>query len=190
VKIIFIFSLVLWCILIARLITLQVFQYDKYKSQVLSNVQKTASSKAIRGEIYDSSMNKLASNYTVYRIFISPHDIDEGDEKIIARGLADILGVDYDSILTKAQKKSRYDETIAKKATEEQALAVQEFKKTNGYTQQIYLEANQARYYPYGSLASHIIGVVGVDGGLTGLEYYYNDLLSGYNGYRYSDWRL
>ncbi len=181
-KVIFIFSLVLWCVLIARLITLQVFQYDKYKSQVLSNVQKTSSSKATRGEIYDSSMNKLASNYTVYRIFISPHDIEKEDERKIAQGLSEILGVDYGSILTKAQKKNRYDETIVKKATEEQALAVQEFKKTNGYTQQIYLEANQDRYYPYGSLASHVIGVVGVDGGLTGLEYYYDDYLTGEGG--------
>lgn len=181
-KIVFIVSLVLWCILVARLVTLQVFQYDKYKSQVLGNVQKTSVSKANRGEIYDSSMNKLASNYTVYRVFISPHDIEKKDEGKIADGLSRILGVDYYEILEKAQKKKRYDETILKKASEEQADAVQQFRKENGFTSQIYLEANQARYYPYGDLASHVIGVVGTDGGLTGLEYYYNDYLTGEGG--------
>ncbi|MBR5768003.1 MAG: PASTA domain-containing protein [Clostridia bacterium] len=171
-----------WMILIFRLFQIQILSYDQYKANVLSNVQKTSTSKATRGEIYDSQMNKLAANYTVYRVFISPHDIEEDQETSIAAGLSEILGVDYYTILQKAQKKYRYDETILKKASDEQAEAVQKFKKDNGYKTQIYLEAMQARYYPYGSMAAHVIGVLGTDGGLTGLEYMYNGYLTGENG--------
>ncbi|MBP5256154.1 MAG: hypothetical protein J6Z80_03760, partial [Clostridia bacterium] len=171
-----------WMILIFRLFQIQILSYDQYKANVLSNIQKTSTTKASRGEIYDSQMNKLAANYTVYRVFISPHDIEEDQETTIAAGLSEILGVDYYTILQKAQKKYRYDETILKKASDEQAEEVQKFKKDNGFKTQIYLEASQARYYPYGSMAAHVIGVVGTDGGLTGLEYLYNGYLTGENG--------
>ncbi|MBQ0102388.1 MAG: penicillin-binding protein 2, partial [Firmicutes bacterium] len=172
----------IWCVLIIRLFSLQIVQYDYYKAKVLSNVQKTTTTKAVRGVIYDSEMNKLAANYTVYRIFISPHDIEEKDEETIARGLSDILGVDYAKTLAQTKKKVRWDETVLKKATEEQAEAVRKFKTENGFKTQIYLEANQTRYYPYGSLSSHVIGVVGTDKGLTGLEYQYDSYLTGESG--------
>ena len=175
-------SLVLWGILVLRLFDIQIVNYENYQSKVLSNVQKTTTTKATRGVIYDSSMNKLAANYTVYRIFISPHDIAEDQEKDIAKGLSEITGVEYSKILETTKKKVRWDETIVKKADEEMAEAVQNFKNEKGYTTQIYLEANQTRYYPYGSFASHVIGVVGTDGGLTGLEYQYDDFLTGESG--------
>ncbi len=176
-------SMLLWCILILRLFQLQIIDYDYYQNKVINNVQRTTTLKAERGEIYDADMNKLASNYTVYRVFISPRDIkDEAQARLIAQGLSDILGVDYDKIIELTKKVHRADETVMKKASDEQADAVREFILANKLTMQIHLEATNARYYPYGSLASNVIGVVGTDGGLTGLEYQYNKFLLGESG--------
>ncbi len=176
-------SMLLWCILILRLFELQIIDYDYYQNKVINNVQRTTTLKAERGEIFDSELNKLASNYTVYRVFISPRDIvDETQAKLIAKGLSDILGVDYDKIIELTKKVHRADETVMKKASDVQAAAVREFILTNKLTMQIHLEATTARYYPYGSLAANVIGVVGTDGGLTGLEYQFNNFLLGESG--------
>ncbi|MBQ7124907.1 MAG: stage V sporulation protein D, partial [Clostridia bacterium] len=175
--------MILWCILILRLFDLQIINYDYYQNKVLNNVQRMTTLSAVRGEIYDSGMNKLASNYTVYRIFISPRDIENDEQALlISKGLSDILGVDYDKILTLTKKVHRADETIKKKASEEEADTVRKFILDNDLKMQIHLEASTARYYPFSSLASNVIGVVGTDGGLTGLEYQYNSFLMGESG--------
>lgn len=175
--------MILWCILILKLFQLQIIDYDYYQNKVLGNVQRMTTLSAVRGEIYDANMNKLASNYTVYRIFISPRDITDTDQaELIANGLSDILGVDYDKIIAMTKKVHRADETIMKKASEEQADSVRKFILDNDLTMQIHLEATTARYYPFSSLAANVIGVVGTDGGLTGLEYQYNSFLLGKSG--------
>ncbi len=176
----------LWCALILRLFKLQIIDYEYYQGKVLDNIQRTTTLSAIRGEIYDSSMNKLASNYTVYRIFISPNDIQMHEDKstadLVARGLSSILGVDYDTVMRLAMKPNRADETILKKATEEQANAVRKFIIDNELFMQVHIQANTARHYPYSSLAANVIGVVGTDKGLTGLELQYNNFLTGVSG--------
>ncbi len=172
-----------WCILIFRLFDLQIINYDKYQNSVINNIQRYTTLKAERGEIYDKNMTKLASNYTVYRVFISPRDIAEsGKAELIARGLSEILDVDYDKIIALTKKTNRADETVLKKATEEQADAVRAFILENNLKLQVHLEAGSSRFYPFSSLASNVIGVVGTDKGLSGLELEYNSFLRGESG--------
>lgn len=172
-----------WCVLIFRLFQLQIIDYDKYQNKVINNIQRYTTLKAERGEIYDANMTKLASNYTVYRVFISPRDIEKsGKAELIAKGLSEILDVDYDKIIALTQKTHRADETVLKKATEEQADAVRAFILANNLKLQVHLEAGSARYYPFSSLASNVIGVVGTDQGLSGLELEYNSFLKGESG--------
>ena len=175
--------MILWCVLILKLFQLQIIDYDYYQNKVLNNVQRMTTLSATRGEIDEAGMNKLASNYTVYRIFISPRDIENDEQaELISKGLSDILGVDRDRIRTLTKKVHRADETVMKKASDEQADAVRKFILDNGLTTQIHLEAGTARYYPFSSLAANVIGVAGTDGGLTGLEYQYNSFLLGESG--------
>ena len=173
----------MWCIIIFRLFDLQILDYDFYQNKVINNIQRYTTLKAERGEIYDANMNTLASNYTVYRIFISPRDIaDEKQARLISEGLSQILSLDSDKIYSLTQKKNRADETVIKKATEEQADAVREFIVENSLSLQIHLEAGSARYYPFSTLAANVIGVVGTDKGLSGLEYQYDTFLQGESG--------
>ena len=172
-----------WCLIIFRLFQLQIIDYDYYQNKVINNIQRYTTLKAERGEIYDTNMHTLASNYTVYRVFISPRDIvDDEQANLIADGLSRILLTDRDKVYTLTQKKNRADETVAKKASEAQADDVREFILQNGLKMQVHLEANSARYYPYSSLAANVIGVVGTDKGLSGLEHYYDSFLKGESG--------
>ena len=178
--------------LIGRLFYLQGVQYEYYLGKVLGNIQQERSISAERGSIYDRNGNLLATNSTTWRVFISPFDIDRQDEtekgasteqaRLIAQGLSEILGVDESAIFEKTQKKNRHDETIQKNVEKAEADQVLAFIEEHGLGRQIYLEATSKRYYPYGSLACQVIGVMGTDNGLSGLELYYNDDMEGTDG--------
>ena len=172
-----------WLVLIFRLFYLQVVCYDKYQKEVIGNVQKETNVSASRGNIYDCNMVPVATNVTVWRIFISPRDIEDSTQgALIARGLSELLEVDYDYIIEREAKTQRADETIKRGVNEETYNKVLEFIAEYDLDTQIHAEAYTARYYPYGSLASHVIGFTGTDEGLMGLEYQYNEELTGVAG--------
>jgi len=176
--------------LLFTLFRLQIIAHGAYEEKVIEQITVGSSLSAARGTIYDRNGSVLAANQTVYRIYISPIDIKKGikrrgvayDEQI-ARGLAEILGVSYDSVYKKAQKSAYLDQTVKRNVDGETAKAVLLFAKENGLSSMVHAEAGVRRYYPHGSLAAHVIGFAGSDGqGLFGLEAYYNDVLTGTDG--------
>ena len=101
----------------------------------------------------------------------------------IASELSARLGVSAESVLEKAAKEKRADETIKKQVELEVTAEIKKMVANKHYGAFIHFAEEAKRYYPYGSLASHVIGFTGVDGyGLSGVEAYYNTLLSGENG--------
>jgi stage V sporulation protein D (sporulation-specific penicillin-binding protein) len=74
------------------------------------------------------------------------------------------------------------DRTVKRNVTEEDAEPVRAFIAEHGLQKQIHLEESVMRNYPFGSLASHVLGFVGTDGGLLGLELTYNQSLTGAPG--------
>ncbi len=184
-----IFALVL-LFLFSILFRLQIFEHASYESKVFHQITVGSSYPADRGEILDRNGNVLATNRTVWRIYISPVDIQKASKKkeknyaeIIARELSDILSVSYESILEKAQKRGYLDQTIQKSADEETVKRVLLFAKDEGLSSMIHTEAATERFYPFGTLAAHTIGFTGSDNqGLFGLEAYYNSILSGTDG--------
>ena len=118
-------------LLIGRLFVLQITDYEKYQSKVISQLTRETTTTPERGKIYDTNMNLLATNTTVYRVAISPYDIAGGDEvfknisdedmdaavasltvdaannqkaQIIARKCEEMFGVSYDTTMQKAAK--------------------------------------------------------------------------------------
>jgi stage V sporulation protein D (sporulation-specific penicillin-binding protein) len=162
---------VIACIaILVRLFFLQILNYDLYQGKVIDNIQAETPVSADRGIIYDRNMIKLAVNYTVYRIYISPRDISDDDQaKLISTGLSDLLQIDYQTIYDNTQKQRYADRTIKKNVQEEIADLIRKFISDNGLEKQIRLEASTKRYYPFGNLASNVLGFVGTDGGLLGL---------------------
>lgn len=180
---IIIFCMAAWTGLLIRLFYLQVISYEKYQNHVIDNVQRETTVSANRGIIYDCNMIQLATNTSTWRIFISPRDItDQTQANLIAKNLSEILEVDYNTILEKASKTHRADETIKKNIDEEAFKKILAFIEEYDLDDQIHYEEYTRRYYPYGKLASSVIGFVGTDGGLLGLELEYDNQLTGVAG--------
>lgn len=174
---------ILWFILVIRLFSLQVLNNDEYEVKVVDNIERETDVLANRGIIYDSNMVQLATNETTWRIFISPRDIEDDVQKgLIASRLSEILDVEYTFVYEKACKVERADETIKKDITEEEYNKVIALIDEYDLDKQIHYEAYTKRYYPYGSLASHVIGCVGTDSGQFGLELQYDNELTGVAG--------
>lgn len=176
--------LVLVClVVIGRLFYLQCVKYDYYQGKVIDNIQQESVIPAKRGEIYDRNRNPLATNMTTYRLFVSPVDImEEKTGETISRYLSEYLGLDYETVYKKTQKENKKDITIQRDLSETQAEDIRAYIAKNEYQTQIYLEATEKRYYPMGTLASSVIGAMGTDGGLFGLEMEYNEYLTGTPG--------
>lgn len=169
--------------IIIRLFVLQILNYEFYQDQVIDNIQAETAVAAERGIIYDRNMVKLAVNYTVYRVYISPREIiDNNQAVLISKGLSELLGVDYQMVYDNTQMQKYADRNIKKNVEEETADLLRSFIAENGLEKQIHLEASTRRYYPYGNLASHVLGFVGTDGGLLGLELEYDIYLTGVPG--------
>lgn len=176
--------------LFSILFRLQILEYGTYGDKVLRQITVGSSLPAERGDILDRNGVLLATNRTVWRIYISPVDIRKASKgsdidyaDAVARGLSALLHVSYDSVLEKARKSAYLDQTITKSADEEAVRAVLVYARDHGLAQMIHVEAGTERYYPLGTLAAHTLGFTGSDNqGLFGLEAYYNSLLSGTDG--------
>lgn len=186
---------VIFAMLGGRIFVLQTYGYEKYRGKVIEQLTTKSPTIANRGEIYDSCGRLLATNKTTYRVFISPSAISSAQkaldkkqtasisEKISSR-LSEILGVSYDKIFEKTQKSRRLDETVARNIDEKTAAKIRQLIIDERLEHLLFLEASSVRYYPYESLASHVLGFTSTDGvGLYGLEYQYNEDISGKGGY-------
>ncbi len=188
IKILFVILIIICSIIIGQLFSMQILSYDYYQNKVINNIQQETVIEAVRGIIYDRNMMTLAANATAYRVFISPVDIQEDDNenkddaKLISSGLSEILGVEYDDIFQKTQKPNRKDETIKNKVDKDTADEVRSFIDEYGFETEIYLQASSVRYYPNGDLAANVIGSMGTDSGLFGIELQYDSYLSGTDG--------
>lgn len=177
--------------LLVNLFKLQYFSYEYYKNKVFEQVTTSTKLKANRGAIYDSSMNVLATSETKWRVFLSSKDIKKAEKETgenysekIAAGLSDILKTDYNSLLTKIKNTNVLDVTVKKAIDEDEYEKLLEFINTNNLYNLVFTEAQSARFYPEETLAAHVLGFCGSDNqGLYGLEYYYDDILRGKDGY-------
>lgn len=172
-------------VLAAKLYDIQIVHHDEYEAAAIAQQVRETTVSAARGTLYDRNGRILAISAGVDTIYISPAEIERGheDAEAIAKGLSEILGVDYEAILKRAQNTKSWYEVVARKVEPEVSEKVREFKAEGGYSG-IKIEADTKRYYPNGSLASHVIGFVGLENkGLGGIEARYDSLLSGKNGY-------
>ena len=179
------FAVCTFCVvlLIARLVKLMLFDYKEYRAKELAQVIYQDTITAERGNITDRNGVILATNTASYRIFISPHDIsDEDQRKLICTTLSETLEVEYDTVYQQSLLTDYYDRTIKRNVDEETAEKLKTVVKDKELERVIYFEETFARVYPYSSLASHLIGFCGTDGGRYGIELYYDSDLTGTPG--------
>ena len=171
-------------LLLVRLYKLQITDHELYEELAIRQQLREAAASPARGTIFDTNMNPLAVSASVDNVYLSPAEIQMygEDRELIARGLSQILGLDYDDILEKTGRTGSWYVTVARKVEAEQAAEVRRFKTENGL-KGVRLETDTKRYYPNSSLACHLIGFVGTDNtGLEGIEAKYNSALAGSAG--------
>lgn len=136
-----------------------------------------------RGTIYDATgKTVLAVSSTVNTITVNPVNISKDNKEKVAKALADIFELDYETVLKKVQKKSSI-EIIAKKVDKEKADNLRVWMSQNDITSGINIDEDTKRYYPYNNLASQVIGFCGSDNqGLDGIEAIYEEELQGEKG--------
>ncbi|MDQ5983418.1 MAG: Stage V sporulation protein D [Eubacteriales bacterium SKADARSKE-1] len=168
---------------IARLVQLQIFQGENLQQMAIDQQLKDTKISAQRGTIYDCNMKPLAQSATVWTVVLeSAYLPDNKTKELVATGLSEILELDKNEVLEKAKKKSYY--TVIKRKIESDVKdKIIQFQKTNKIKSGIRLVEDYKRYYPYGDFASAVIGFTGTDSqGLSGVENYYNDYLTGESG--------
>ena len=188
-------AVLLFSALLVRIFLLQTVKYDHYRQKVLEQITTESTVNASRGNIYDAGGVLLATNVTTYRVFLSPSSIAraqslhnaEGSniqlDTLISEKLSALLNVSYDFVLKQTTYTKYLDRTVAREVDEDTADLVRAFIDEYDLEQMIYLESTYTRHYPYSALASHVLGFTGSDGtGLYGLEFQYNQMLSGTNG--------
>ncbi len=179
-----VFGVVSFAVLLGRLYQLQILEHTRYEELALEQQLRQAPTAAERGTIYDTKMRPLAVSASVDNVYLSPAEISAygEDRELIARGLSEILGLDYEELYRKSGQTGSWYVTVQRKLEREQADAVRAFKTEHGL-RGIRLETDTKRYYPNSSLACHLIGFVGTDNyGLEGIEARYDDALAGSNG--------
>ncbi len=139
---------------------------------------KTVEVEASRGDILDRNGNKLAVSISADSVAASPSEIiGSGEEDEIADFLAETLELDRQEVYEKITSDNSFI-WVQRKADYTAAEAIREADLTG-----ISVVEETQRYYPKNTLAANILGFSGVDNqGLEGIEYSYNDILSGVNG--------
>lgn len=170
-------------IAVGRLFYLQIVSYDRFKNETSGAISSETGIKASRGLIVDANGVVLADNRTVERVFISPADMEnEAERRLVADNLSRILDVDYETVYQKTLLKKRKDETIKKNVEKQEADLVRAFVARYNLNS-VHLVTSTTRYYPFSTLLSHVLGFVGSDNqGLYGIEYQYNEYLTGIDG--------
>lgn len=161
---------------------LQLRDYEELQAKASKQQMRATTIPANRGVIYDANMKVLAQSTTVWNISVSPKEIPDEKKEAVAKGLSEILEVDYDALLERMRTSNSYYESVKKKVEKPATDAVREWV-SSADLPGVNIDQDTKRYYPYGDFASTVLGFTSSDNkGLAGLEYYYNDTLSGTPG--------
>lgn len=166
---------VLFLVLAGRLFYLMVLSSEELSEKALGVEQRERSIKAARGIIYDRNDVVLADNQPVCTISVIHSQVTE-PEKVI-KLLSEKLSMDEAEIRKKVEKVSSR-EKIKSNVPKETADEIREASLSG-----VKVDEDYKRYYPYGSLASKVLGFTGSDNqGILGLESKYDSVLKGTDG--------
>ena len=163
-----------WLALAFKMYTVQVVEDDGYAARGLRQRLSIREVLPERGEIFDRNGEALALTVLGASLFAVPSEID--DPVLIAQQVGARVGADIDRLI--ANLRSGKDFVYIKRQLE---VDVVEEILNLGYAG-VYSEPESKRIYP-SSVASHVLGMVNVDGmGIEGLEYRYQEELGGKPG--------
>ena len=170
---------------------------ERYKRKVLEQQAYVSSEIAYeRGSIYDRKGQVLARNEKYYNVVLDPKVVLTYDMylKPTKQALSQVFGYPEEMIqeILDQNPTSQYY-VLEKMVSVSKVQAFENLQKNNSKIKGVWFEETYVRKYPYGSLASHLLGFTASGNeGIWGVEQYYNDELNGTNGriYGYYDEEL
>jgi len=175
IKLLFFILSFLIILLIARLVWIQIINNEEYYDRALK--QRITELKVVpdRGNIYDINGKELAVSVQSITVVGLPKQITNPTQT--AGKLAAVLSIDY-GILTKRLKRNAYAVYLERKISDQKYQKIKEMD-LRGIT---FIDENK-RIYPKDTLASQLVGFVGIDeNGLEGIELAYDSQLTGIKG--------
>lgn len=202
-----VFGLGLFIPLLLQLWNIAIVHHDEYQTKAIEQQLMDVTVSANRGEILDANGDVMAMSATVYNLILAPKDLvnsvnknkfkdDDGNldedaynaeiqrkRDVVVDGLCELMpDLDREKLEKRMEKTNSQYEVLATQIEEQDAKAIRAFIEENNTSYYLYLTPSTKRYYPYGSLASQVLGFVNSEGGAYGLEAWYEDLLKGVPG--------
>ena len=169
----------IFCALMVRLFVLQVVEGKSLQIKATDQWTRELAIVAPRGKIYDKTGATLAVSYTTYNVYVRAREVK--NPNLVTKKLCEQFNLDYGKIYQKATNKKVSESLVVMQIEGEEAQKLYDL-----HLDGVYLAENTSRYYPYGNLLTQVLGFTSIDNeGQTGMEAYYNDLLSGVNGFSY-----
>lgn len=178
IRFVFLVIIFLFILVILKVFYIQIFQYDKLAKLAKDLWSRNLPIAADRGIITDRKGRELATNITTTSLVLIPNQIVNKDE--VSTALAEILDVTKEEMDTHVNKRT----SIERVHPEGRKLSYDIAKKIDNLKYDgVYLVKESKRYYPFNNTLSHVLGYVGIDNqGLSGLELYYDNYLTGEDG--------
>ncbi len=169
-------------LIVYNLFVLQILDYETYRAKATSQQLSDTIVVPNRGTIYDANMKVLAKSSTVWTVSVSPNVVDDERVDVTATVLSEILDIKRQEIFDKLNKRESQYQIITKKIEKDVADRLRQAIIDNDLDG-VYLTQDSKRYYPYGDFAAYVLGFTGGDNqGLEGVEFYYDDVLTGTPG--------
>ncbi|MFC1541369.1 penicillin-binding transpeptidase domain-containing protein [Candidatus Latescibacterota bacterium] len=167
--------ILLWISMAGKIGIIQIINHNQLSDSARNQSTKNVTIEGQRGNIYDSNGVQLAMNIESASYGLRSNAVENPDKA--ARILSDATGISDSKLKNMIISKKSFqwlvrqaDHSIIKKLDKENLPYIEKIPIVK-------------RYYPFGMIASQIIGYTDIDGkGIDGCEYYYNAELSGYNG--------
>lgn len=175
VMIVFVAVFFIMMFLIGRLVYLMIFCSEYYGNKAENLHERERDIKAARGKLLDANGTVLATNKSVCTISVIHNQIEEPGKVI--EMLVRELGIPEETARKRVEKVSSI-ERVKTNVAKETGDAVRAYGLSG-----VKVDEDYKRYYPYGTLASKVLGFTGADNqGILGLEVKYDEYLQGTNG--------
>ena len=168
------FFLIIFLGIIGRLVYLMVGQHDFYLDRSEKQIQKLIKIDTSRGKILDRNQYPLAISRPVYSVYASPMRIK--DNTSFATIVAPLLDMTTQEVLKKINNSSSFV-WLKRKMDGVDTETIKQL-----FPQQMNVLQEERRVYPNNVLLSDVLGFVGMDKGLGGLEYQFDRFLTGEEG--------
>ncbi len=167
----------LFIALIIRLFFVSTLDSQRLQNMALSQWTRDLPITAERGKIYDANGATLAVSFTTYDVYLRGREIKDASK--VAHILSQKLNMNYDLIYSKATI-TNVSEVLVKLQVDSETAKSIALENLSG----VFLSESIERFYPYGNLLTQILGYTTIDNvGQAGIEAYFNEVLSGQDGY-------